>query len=219
MERLGVAQGCAHGLDTGAANVVEGVLLGERPAGCLRVGAECERLGVLGVELLDNLCPEHACGAHLGNFHEEVHADCPEERQTRSKCVDVHTGVNTGAEVFETVGESVSQLDVTGGAGFLHVVAGDGNRVEFGHVLRGVLEDVGDDAHREFRGIDICVAHHEFLEDVVLDGTGHFLKLGSLFEASVDVEGEHGKNGAVHGHRNRHFVQGDAIEQYLHVLD
>ena len=43
------------------------ILLGERPAGCLRVCAERERFGVLRVELLDDLCPEHAGGAHLGN--------------------------------------------------------------------------------------------------------------------------------------------------------
>ncbi len=219
VEALGVAQGCAHGLDAGAAYVVEGVLLGERPARCLRVGAQGERFGVLGVELLHNLGPKHTRGAHLGHFHEEVHADSPEERQAGSERVDIHACVHAGAEIFQAVGQGVCQLDVACCAGFLHVVAGDGYRVELGHVLRGVLEDVGDDSHREFRRVDVGVAHHEFLEDVVLDGTGHFFEARALFEAGVDIEGEHGEHGAVHGHGYRHLVQGDAVEEHFHVFE
>ena len=82
------------------------------------------------------------------------------------------------------------------------MVARDGDRVELGHVLRGILEDVGDDTHRELRRIDIGVAHHKFLEDIVLDSTCHLFKFRSLLKTGVDVEGEYGEYGAVHSHRH-----------------
>ena len=219
VERLCVAQSGAHSLDTGTAYVVEGILFGERPSGGLRVCTQGKRFGVLGVELLYNLGPEHTCGTHLGNFHKVVHADSPEERQTGSESVDIHACVDTCAEVFQTVGQGICQLDVAGSTCFLHVIARDGDRVELGHVLRGVLEDIGDNAHGEFRRVDVGITHHEFLKNVVLDGTGHFFELGALFEAGVDVECEYGEYCAVHGHRHRHLVQGYTVEEHFHVFD
>ena len=59
--------------------------------------------------------------------------------------------------------------------GFLHVVAGDRDRVELRHVLRRVPDDVGDDPHRRRGRVDVGVADHELLEDVVLDGPGELL--------------------------------------------
>ena len=35
--------------------------------------------------------PQHTCGTHLGYFHKVVHTDGPEERQTRSKSINVNT--------------------------------------------------------------------------------------------------------------------------------
>ena len=40
VQRLGVALGCGHGLNAGARHVIEHVLGGQRPAGCLRVCAQ-----------------------------------------------------------------------------------------------------------------------------------------------------------------------------------
>ncbi len=74
-----------------------------------------------------------------------------------------------GAHVFEPVGEGEGQFLHRGRAGFLHVIAGDRDRVEFRHVPGGVFDDVGDDPHRRPGRVDIGVADHELLEDVVLD--------------------------------------------------
>ena len=113
----------AHGFDTGTSYVVEGVLLGERPSGCLGVGTQRERFGIFGIELLDNLGPKHTSCTHFGYFHEVVHADGPEEGQTGREGIDIHACVYSGTEVFETICEGICQLDVAGGTGFLHVVA------------------------------------------------------------------------------------------------
>ena len=38
--------------------------------------------------------------------------------------------------------------------------------------VRHIREDIGDDLHGRFRGVDVRVPHHELLEDVVLDCSG-----------------------------------------------
>ena len=83
----------------------------------------------------------------LGGLHEEVHADAEEERQPRREGVDVEALGLGGADVFEPVRKSECQLLDKRRSRLLHVIAGDRDRVELGHVLRGVLDDVGHDAH------------------------------------------------------------------------
>ena len=177
-----------------------------------------QRFRVLGVEFFDDLRPEHTCRTHFGDLHEVIHADRPEERQTGCESIHRHTGCNARTQVLQTVGQRVGQLDVGRGACLLHVVAGDRNRVELRHVLRSVFEDIGDDLHREFRRINIGVAHHELLEDVVLDRTRQLIEGASLLQTGHDVERQDRQHGAVHGHRHRHAVEGNAVEEHLHVL-
>ena len=147
MERLGVTKHGCHCLDTGTTHVVEWVLLGERPTGGLRVGTQCHRLWILCSEALHNLCPEQTACTHLGNLHEVVHADSPEERQTRCESVNVDAGIDTCTQILHTVCQCVGKLDVGCGSCLLHVIAGDGDGVELRHVLRCVFKYVGNDLH------------------------------------------------------------------------
>jgi hypothetical protein len=133
--------------------------------------------------------------------------------------VDLQTARQGGARVFEPVGEGEAQFLHHRRPGLLHVIAGDRDRVEFRHVARGVLNDVGDDAHRGSRRVDIGVADHELLEDVVLDGPRELVLGDALLLGSDDVAGEHRQHGAVHRHRDAHLVERDAVEEDLHVLD
>ena len=182
------------------------------------MGTQGQRLGVLGTEGLHNLGPKQTAGAHLGNLHEVVHADSPEERQAGCEGIYIDAGVDTRAQIVHTVGQRVGQLDVGSGTSLLHVIARDRDAVELRHLLRRIFEDVGDDLHRECRRIDVGVAHHELLQNVVLNGSGHLLELSALLQTCHDVEGEDGQHGTVHGHRHRHLIQGDTAEQHLHVL-
>ena len=88
-----------------------------------------------------------------------------------------------------------------------------------GICARGVGEDVGDDPHRRLRRVDVGVADHELLEDVVLDGPGELLRRHALLLGGHDVERHHRQHRAVHGHRHRHLVQRDAVEELPHVED
>ena len=219
MQALGVPEGRAHGLHAGTGQVVEGILGCEGPAGGLGVGTEGQGLGILGIEGLDDLRPEDTGGPHLGHFHEVVLADGPEEAQTGSELVHGQARVHAGAEVLPAIGQGVRHLDVGGGAGLLHMVARDGDTVELGHVLGGIGEDVADDPHGRGGGIDVGVADHELLEDVVLDGAGQQLLIHALLFARHDVEGEDGEHRAVHGHGHGHLIEGDTGEQDLHIED
>ena len=52
----------------------------------------------------------------------------------------------------------------------MHVIAGDGDAIKLRHVGAGVRDYVRNDPHRWFGRVNICVADHELLKDVVLNG-------------------------------------------------
>ena len=144
----------------------------------------------------------------------------PQKKERRGgELVHGQAGLDAGADILQTVGQGVAQFDVGGGAGLLHVVAGDGDGVELGHIGGGIAEDVADDPHGGLRGIDIGVADHELLEDVVLNGAGEELLVHTLLLGGQDIEGHDGQHGAVHGHGHGHLVQRDAGEEDLHIQD
>ena len=163
--------------------------------------------------------PQQARSAQLGDLHEEVHADGEEEAQTGRERIDVEARCDGRAHVLDAVGECVRQLEIERRPGLLHVVAGDRDRVEARHVVRRVLDDVGDDPHRRFGRIDVGVADHELFEDVVLDRARELLRTDALLLAGDDVTRHDRQHRAVHGHRDRHLIQRNAVEQDLHVLD
>ena len=74
---------------------------------------QAERLGILRIEVLfDELRPEEACGPHLGDFHERVHANRPEEGEARRKGVHVEARRHTGADILNAICQRVGQLKV-----------------------------------------------------------------------------------------------------------
>ena len=62
----------------------------------------------------------------------------------------------------------------------MHVVTTDADAVEARHFAGSVSEDVGDDAHRLGWRVNVGVAHHELLEDVVLDGATELVNRHTL---------------------------------------
>ena len=141
------------------------------------------------------------------------------KRQPRRELVDVDPGVLARLQVLDAVGEGVGQLQVGRRPGLLDVVAGDRDRVEARHLVRGEREDVADDLHRGLGRIDVGVPHHELFEDVVLDRPGELIRRDPLLLGRDDVERQHRQHGAVHRHRDAHLVQRDAVEELPHVQD
>ena len=86
-------------------------------------------------------------------------------------------------------------------------------------MLGGVFDNVGDDAHRRPGRVDVGVADHELLQNVVLDRAGELLLRDTLLLGGDDVAGQHRQHRAVHRHRHAHPVERDPVEQDLHILD
>ena len=78
-------------------------------------------------------------------------------------------------------------------------------------------KNIGDDAHRIRGRIDVGVAHHEFLQNIVLNGARQLGLRHALFLGGDDVERQHGQDRAIHGHGHAHLVERDAREQGAHV--
>ena len=89
--------------------------------------------------------------------------------------------------------------------------------IETRHVLGGIGDDVGNDPHAGFGRIDVGVADHELLQDIVLDRARKLVLRDALFLGGDDVEGEARQHRAVHRHAHAHRVQWNAVEQDLHV--
>ena len=219
VQALGTAEHGAHRLEGRAHDVVVGVLSLQRHAGGLAVGAQHQRLGVLRAEFRHDPRPQQPGSAQLCGLGEEIHADAKEERQARGKGVHVEAAFQRRADVLAPVCEGEGQLLHQRGPGFLHMVAGDRDRVEARHGLGRVGDDVADDAQAGLGGIDEGVADHELLEDVVLDGPGQLGLIRALLLPGDDEGRQHRQHRAVHGHGHRDIAQGDAVEQPPHVLD
>ena len=169
MQALGSAKHSSHRLDGGANDVVVRILLLERNTRGLTVRSQHQRVRVLRFELQHQVVPQDACCAQLGDLHKEVHADAEKERKATGKLVNLLPGLHGGANVFDAIGEGEGNFLHGVRPSLLHVIAGDGNRVEARHFLGGVADDVGDDSHTRFWRVDVRVANHELFQNVVLD--------------------------------------------------
>ena len=98
------------------------------------------------------------------------------------------------------------------------MVAGNRNAVEQRHLERGELDDVGHDSHTGRGRIDVGIANHELLENVVLHRPGKFGSRHALLLARYDESSQNGQHRPVHGHRDRHPLERNAAKEYLHVL-
>ena len=162
--------------------------------------------------------PQDAACPQLGHFGQQVHSNAPEEAQPRRKLIHIKPRLDPSPHIGQTIGDGIGQLLFGGGPSLLHVVSRNADGIELGHVLRGVSEDVADDAHARRRRINKGVAHHELLQNVILNGARKLLRRNPLFLGGCDVKGHDGQDGPIHGHGHRHFVEGDFLEQPLHVF-
>ncbi len=101
----------------------------------------------------------------------------------------------------------------------MHVITGDRNRVELRHIFRGVSNNIGNNAHRRLRRIDVRIANHKLFQNIILQRTGKLRLCDSLFLCGDDVHGHDRQHGPVHGHRNRHLVQRNPVEKDFHIFN
>ena len=183
------------------------------------MGAQHQGACVLCAKFRHHPVPQQPRRAQLGHLHEEIHTDGEKERQPWCEGIHIHAACQRRFHIFAPVGQRKAQFLHKVRAGLLHVVAGDGDRVELWHLSRRIGDDIRHDAHRWFRRIDIGVAHHEFLQDVVLYGARQRTCRYALLLPRHNETGQHRDDRAIHRHGHADPVQGDAVEQDFHILD
>jgi hypothetical protein len=94
---------------------------------------------------------------------------------------------NPARTYFQPVRQGIRQFEIGGRASLLHMVAGNADTVELRHVLRRVGENIGDDAHRRFRRINVRVAHHVLFENIVLDRAGQLGMTAPFIVIDTDI--------------------------------
>ena len=97
------------------------------------------------------------------------------------------------------------------------MIARDADAIEPWHVFGRVLEDVGNDAHRGFRWVDIGITHHELFKNIVLNSAGEFCRVDPLLFSGYDIQGHDRQHRTIHCHRHAHLIQWYLIEQDLHI--
>ena len=161
VQRLRTAQNRTHRFVGGAHDVVVGILFLKTDTRCLAMGAQHLGFLFLCAEFCHDPMPEQARGAQLGRLHKEIHTDGEEEREARRKTVHIHSRRNRRAHILAPIGQRIGQFLHKVRTRLLHVIARDRDRVEFGHMLGGIANDVRHDPHRGRGRINISVADHE----------------------------------------------------------
>ena len=99
------------------------------------------------------------------------------------------------------------------------MIARNRNGVELRHVLGAIGNDIANDAHARNRWINVGITHHKFFQNVVLNRSRKRFRTDALLFRSHDIARKHRQYRSVHRHGYRYFVQRNAVEQDLHILN
>ena len=124
-----------------------------------------------------------ARGAKLGDLFQKVIMRVEEEESRGAKESTIEPRSDRGFDIGDGVGESERELLHGGRAGFANVIAADGDGVPLRQLAAGPGEQIGDDAHRRARRINVGPARDVLLQDVVLNGAREFAQVGALLLA------------------------------------
>ena len=163
--------------------------------------------------------PEPARGAVLGNFLEQIVVRVEEKRKPRREFIHGQSRGDRGIDVGDRVGQREGDFLRRRRARFPNVIPGNGDHVPGGELGAAPREEVGDDAHRRARRIDVRAARDEFLQDIVLNRSGNFPQVRALLLSDSGVKHEKNRGSRVDRHGRRYAVQGNAVEERLHVFE
>ena len=220
VQRLRPSKHSRHRLQRHADDVVVGLLGGQRAAGRLGMEPQLLRTRVGRAEAVaHDVRPQPPRRAELGDLLEKVVVAVEEERKALSQTVDVEPGVDGGLHVGDGVGKREGDLLRGCRPGFADVVPADRDRVPLRQFTLAEREDVGDDPQRRGWRVDVGPAREVLLQDVVLDRAAQRRQRDGLAPRDRCVERQQDDRRRVDGHRRRHAVERNAVEQFRHVLD
>ena len=120
--------------------------------------------------------------------------------------------------VGKGVGQGKGHFLHRGRASLADVVAADRNGIPLRQVVPAVGKDIRHQPQRGPGRIDVSSPGDVLLEDVVLYRAGETAGIGALPLGHRHVESQQDGGGSVDGHRGGNFLQWDALEERLHIL-
>ncbi len=218
VQRLRTAEHGRQSLVRDARDVVVRLLGSQRHAGRLRMRAQPPALRLLrSIDVAHVPGPDPPSSSKLRDLLEEVVVHIPEKGEARREFVHVETPLDAVLHVRESVLQRVREFLARSRASFPDVIAADRDRVEAGGVLCRPFEDVADDPQRRLGWIDPRVLRHVLLQDVVLDRPPDPVERHTLLFGSGEEEAVQHDRRAVDRHRHGYTIEGNSVEQSLHV--
>ena len=141
----------------------------------------------------------------------------PEEGQTTSKCINVHTSLQSCFYVSNTISDGECDFLSSGGAGFTNVVTGNGNGVPQRYVLGAIFKMLVINLMEGFGGKMYVPRAAVFLQNIVLNGTTEFSSRNAFFSATAMYMQSSTDAGALIRHRSGNLAQVDLVEQNFHI--
>ena len=164
-----------------------------------------------------NFSPYTTGSAEFSNFFEYVVVSIPEEGQTASESVNVHTSFDSSFYISNAVSDGECDFLRSGGTSFTDMVTGNGDGVPQRNIFGAIFKNVGDQTHGGFRRENVGAASSIFFQDIVLNGAAEFISGNALFFSNCDVHAEQYGSRSVDGHRSGNFVQRNTVEQDFHI--
>ena len=218
VQGLGAAENRRQRLNRHPHDVDLRLLRGERATRRLGVEAQPPGAGVLRAKGVTHLLrPDTPGGAELGDLLQKVVVAVEEEGETGREGINVQPTLHGPARVLHPVGQGEGQFLRRRRTGLADVVAGDGDGIPLRQVLAAELDGVGHQPHRGLRREDVFFLGDVLLEDVVLDRAAEFVHRHTLLLGGGDVHGPGNRRRGINGHRGGYLVQGDAVEENLHI--
>ena len=212
-ERLGAAEHGRQRHHRPAHDVIERLRVGHHRAGRDDMDAQLERpLVGDAIALAQEVMPELARGAQLGDVLEEIHgrAEVDAADLVRGRRHVEMTAALDLVEVLDGVGDHRAELLPRVQAAVATVVAGDRYRYPLRCVLRAELDDVGVEAQtRRGRNLLLGDATEVGQEEVALAGAAQ------LFEGNAAASGDR----PVGGERERRMLDDGAAGMAVGALD
>ncbi|CAB4691361.1 unannotated protein [freshwater metagenome] len=163
--------------------------------------------------------PNASCCAELSYFFQNCGARNKEEGEARGKFIDLESGRQCSANVFDSVCQCESYFLRWCSTGLRHVISGDGNGVPLWKIRLAVLEDVCDEANRFAWRINVCPARYVLLEHIILNGALEVCRCDPLFLSSDLIQKQKNAGRCINGHAGGNFTQRNSGEEFAHVVE
>ena len=219
VEGLSPSQNGGQGLNRHPHDVVLCLLSGESCTRCLGVEAEGPGARVLRPEALPHdPRPETPRRPELGRLLQEIALGREEEGETGGELVHVQAPHDGRLDVGDGVGQGEGHLLHRRGPRLADVVAADGDGIPAGKMAGAVGEEIRDQAQGRPRREDVGAPGDVLFEDVVLDRATEIVGINALLPGHGDGHGQEDRGRGVDGHGGADPIQGDTVEEPLHVL-